>query len=283
MWQYRVRNLFSILIICLSFLTLGIFLALSNNLQQTARELSKNLVAVFFLENEVTEEAQTSIKTQLQNSPLITEVRFVSSPQALDKFQDKFPDLMDIIDNLDKNPLPPSFEVTFKDENLSPNEISLFIDEMRQVEGVSDVQFNQEWVDRMFSLSRLARAVGFFLGGILVLASFFIISNIIKLNVFSRQDEIEILRLSGASNNFIRIPFLLEGMILGVLGGALSLLLLFILIKIFPLYIGSSLGVLDELFKFRYLTLIQCLVLVLSCALIGFFGSLSSLSRFLRV
>ena len=283
MWQYRIRNFFSILIICLSFLTLGIFLALSNNLQQTARELSKNLAAVFFLENDVTEEGQTSIESRLKSSPLITEVRFVGSPDALDKFQTKFPELKDIVQNLDKNPFPPSFEVTFKEENLSPKDISLFIDEMRQVEDISDVQFNQEWVDRMYSLSRLARAVGFFLGGILVMASFFIISNIIKLNVFSRQDEIEILRLSGASNTFIRIPFLMEGMILGVLGGALSLLLLFILIKIFPLYIGSSLGVLDELIKFRYLTLPQCLVLVLSCALIGFFGSLSSLSRFLKV
>ena len=86
----------------------------------------------------------------------------------------------------------------------------------------------------MQSLSRLASAIGFFLGGILILASFFIISNVIKLNVFSRKDEIEILRMSGATNTFIRIPFLLEGVVLGFLGGLLSLLLLLVLIRIFP-------------------------------------------------
>jgi cell division transport system permease protein len=151
------------------------------------------------------------------------------------------------------------------------------------MEGINDAQFNQEWVERMHSLSRLARAVGFFLGGILVLASFFIISNIIKLNVFSRQDEIEILRLSGAPNSFIRIPFLLEGMVLGIVGGLMSLLLLFVLIALFPVYLGSSLGVLNDLINFRYLTLIQCGLLLFSCTVIGFFGSLSSLRRFLKV
>jgi cell division transport system permease protein len=270
-------------IICLSFLTLGIFLSLSNNLQHTARELSKNLAAVFFLEKNLPESERSTIKDALQNDPLITDVQFVSTTEALDKFQGKFPELEGIIQNLDKNPFPSSFEVTFREDKLTPTDISRLIERMRQTKGISDVQFNQEWAERMHSLSRLARAVGFFLGGILVLASFFIISNIIKLNVFSRQDEIEILRLSGATNTFIRIPFLLEGMVLGVLGGLSSLLLLFILIELFPLYIGSSLGVLDELIRFRYLSWTQCVLLIVSCAGIGFFGSLSSLSRFLKV
>lgn len=283
LWQYRVRNFFSIMIICLSFLTLGIFLSLSNNLQHSARELSKNLVAVFFLETDITEENRAALEVSIRKNPLVNDVLYISSPEARNNFQNKFPGLQDILNNLDKNPFPPSLEVTLKDENLSPQDISRFIEQTRQNEGINDVQFNQEWVDRMYSLSRLARAVGFFLGGILVLASFFIISNIIKLNVFSRQDEIEILRLSGASNSFIRIPFLLEGMILGILGGLLSLVLLFVLIKAFPLYLGSSLGVLDELIKFRFLSFSQCLILVASCAVIGFFGSMSSLSRFLKV
>ena len=74
----------------------------------------------------------------------------------------------------------------------------------------------------MQSLSRLARAIGFFLGGILILASFFIISNVIRLNVFARKAEIEILRLVGATNTFIRLPFLIEGVALGILGSLLS-------------------------------------------------------------
>lgn len=270
-------------IICLSFLTVGVFLSLSNNLQHTARELAKNLVAVFFLDEDLPESEVSLLRDQLAADPLVAGVRYVNSAEAMNKFQGKFPDLQDIINNLDRNPFPPSLEVTFKEGILSPEDVSQFISRTRKIQEINDAQFNQEWVERMYSLSRLARAVGFFLGGILVLASFFIISNIIKLNVLSRQDEIEILRLSGASNSFIRIPFLLEGMVLGLVGGLLSLLLLVILIGIFPVYLGSSLGVLSDLIRFRYLSLIQCGLLLVSCVVIGFFGSLSSLRRFLKV
>jgi cell division transport system permease protein len=126
-------------------------------------------------------------------------------------------------------------------------------------------------------------AVGLFLGGILVLASFFIISNVIKLNVLARKTEVEILRLVGASNTFIRVPFLLEGMAMGISGALASLALLFLLIKLFPLYLGSALGILSELINFRYLSPLQAVILVIGGTFIGLSGSLTSLSRFLKV
>jgi cell division transport system permease protein len=138
-------------------------------------------------------------------------------------------------------------------------------------------------VERIHSFSRLSKAVGFFLGGILILASFFIISNVIRLNVIARKDEIEILRLVGATNMFIRIPFLLEGISLGIIGGLTSILLLALLINSFPLYLGASLGILNDLIAFRFLTFSQSINLIISGAFIGFLGSLSSLARFLKV
>ena len=213
---------------------------------------------------------------------MVIKTQFISSNQALEKFQEKFPDLQAIIENLEINPFPPSFEITLKEESISSDITSNFINNMKNTPGVEDVQFNKDWIERMESLSKLVKTVGFFLGGILVLASFFIISNIIKLNVFARQNEIEILRLSGATNSFIRIPFLLEGIILGMIGGILSFILLLLLIEIFPLYLGSSLGVLGDIIKFRYLSFSQVIALLAAGALIGFLGSLSSLSRFLK-
>lgn len=209
-------------------------------------------------------------------------IQFINSTQALERFQEKFPELQGIIENLKINPFPPCFEIALQEKNLSSEEIDSFIQEIRKMKGVEEVQFNRDWVEKMQSLSRLVKAVGFFLGGILILASFFIISNIIKLNVIARREEIEILRLVGATDTFIRIPFLIEGIILGILGGLLSLLLLFLLIKIFPLYLGASLGVLQELINFRYLTLAQSGMLIGGGAIIGFLGSFSSLARFLK-
>ncbi len=241
------------------------------------------MLIIFFLEKDAPEEQRNSIEKRLNESSLVNNVRYISTEQALERFQQNFPELKGIIENIEINPFPASFETNLAEENLSPETIMRFIQVMRDMEGIEDVQFNRDWVERMRSLSRLAKAIGFFLGGILALASFFIISNVIRLNVFSRKDEIEILRLVGATNFFIRIPFLLEGIILGILGGLVSLALLFLLIKFFPLYLGASLGALNEIINFRYLSLSQVIILIAGGAFIGFFGSLSSLARFLKV
>lgn len=283
LWQYRVRNIFSITIICLSFLIVGVFLSLSNNLNHIAEQIANNMAAVFFLEKNITEERLKVIDDELKKSPLVLNTQFITSDQAVETFRDRFPELKGIINNMKSNPFPPSIEATFKEKSISMRKTSGLIARIGNLPGVEDVQFNQNWVERMHSFSRLSRAVGFFLGGILVLASFFIISNVIKLNVFARKDEIGILRLVGATNMFIRIPFLLEGISLGIIGGFASIILLALLINSFPLYLGASLGVLNELIAFRFLTFSQSLSLIIAGAVIGFLGSLSSLSRFLKV
>lgn len=282
LWQYRVRNLFSITIICLSFLILGVFLSLSNNLKFMADQVSQNMAVIFFLDKDVTEEQVGAVEEKLAQTSLVLQANFISAQEAVTKFNQRFPELRGVVENLKSNPFPPSFEATLKENLLSSDVTAEFIAEMVTMPGVEDVQFNRDWIDRMQSLSRLASAIGFFLGGILILASFFIISNVIKLNVFSRKDEIEILRMSGATNTFIRIPFLLEGVVLGFLGGLLSLLLLLVLIRIFPFYLGGSLGALEELINFRYLTFAQSLNIMIGGAAIGFTGSLTSLARFLK-
>ncbi|MEE9501465.1 MAG: permease-like cell division protein FtsX [Candidatus Aminicenantaceae bacterium] len=277
-----MRNFFSITIICLTFLTVGIFLALANNLEHVAEQISNNMAAVFFLDTDISEEQLNAVEEELKRSQLVLETTFVSAEQAVDKFREKFPELQGIIENIKINPFPPSIETTFKEKTITFREASGLITQIKNMPGVEDVQFNQEWVDRVNSFSRLAKAVGFFLGGILVLASFFIISNVIRLNVFARKDEIEILRLVGATNTFIRVPFLLEGITLGVIGGLVSLFLLLLLINSIPIYLGSRPGVLNELINFRYLTLSQSITIIAEGGVIGFLGSLTSLARFLK-
>ena len=261
---------------------MGVFLALANNLEHVAEQISNNMAAVFFLDTDISEEQLNAVEEELKRSQLVLETTFVSAEQAVDKFREKFPELQGIIENIKINPFPPSIETTFKEKTITFREASGLITQIKNMPGVEDVQFNQEWVDRVNSFSRLAKAVGFFLGGILVLASFFIISNVIRLNVFARKDEIEILRLVGATNTFIRVPFLLEGITLGVIGGLVSLFLLLLLINSIPICLGSRPGVLNELINFRYLTLSQSITIIAEGGVIGFLGSLTSLARFLK-
>jgi len=282
LWQYRVRNLFSATIICLSFLTLGIFLSLSNNLQNIAHEITYNMTAVIFLEKDISPQERSEIEEELKSLPTIVKQQYVSTHMALEQFREKFPELRDILESLNLNPFPESFEIVLDEKKADAETISSIIQKFETMTGVEDVQFNQEQANKMQSLSRLSQAVGFFLGGILILASFLIISNIIKLNVIARQNEIEILRLVGATNMFIRIPFFIEGIILGIFGGILSLFLLYILVNIFPLYLGTSLGALNRYINFQYLSLTQALAIIAGGAVIGLLGSSSSLSRFLK-
>ena len=241
------------------------------------------MAVVIFLERNLTPEQIKPIEDKLSQSSLILEFEYISSEQALSRFREKFPDLGEIVDDLKSSIFPSSFEATLRQDQLSSSGTENFISQMKELPGIDDIQYNRDWVERMYSFSRLAQAVGFFLGGILILASFFIISNVIKLNVFSRQNEIEILRLTGATNTFIRIPFLLEGVVLGFIGGFLSLIILLLIIRLFPFYLGSSLGVLNEIINFRYLTFPQSMAIILAGSFTGLLGSISSLARFLKI
>ncbi len=283
LWQFRTRNLFSVTIICLSFLTVGIFLSLANNLRHTARELSNNLTVAFFLDKGVPASTVKALREEAGQPSFIEEVRFVSPEEAMEKFRASFPELGDIVANLKVNPFPASIEARVRSKVSAAGAVLEFVDSMRGRPGITDVQFNQDWVEKMQGFSRLAGAVGAFLGGILLLTSFFIISNVVKLNVFARKNEIEILRLVGSTNLFIRIPFWLEGITLGLLGSLLSLGLLFVVIRLFPFYVGPSLGALQDLLSFRYPDLRQALGLLLGGAATGFVGSATSVSKFLKV
>ncbi len=283
LWQFKTRHFFSLTIICLSSLILGIFLSLSNNLTEKAGELSRNVSVVFDLSPDASPAERDRIAAGLRASPLVGAVRTVPAGEALARFLKDFPDLAEIVANLKDNPFPATVEADLRWPDVSADDVARLIAETRISPAITDAQFNRDWAERVRSLSRLARNAGFFLGGILILASLLIVSNVIKLNVLARQSEIELLRLVGATNSFIRTPFLLEGVAMGLLGGFLSLGLILAVVKLLPIYLGASMGALQELFGFRYLTLAQAVSLVLGGGLVGFIGSLSSLSRFLRV
>jgi cell division transport system permease protein len=283
LWQFRTRNIFSVTIICLSFLTVGIFVSLSNNLRATARDLANNMSVAFFLDKNMSGPAVESLRAEAARPAFVESVRLVTPEEALEKFRLSFPELADIVAGLKANPFPASLEARVTSKASASGEVIAFVETMKTRPGVADVQFNQDWVEKMEGFGRLAGAIGAFLGGILILTSFFIISNVVKLNVFARKNEIEILRFVGGTNLFIRIPFWLEGITLGLLGSLLSLGLLFVVINLFPIYLGSSLGALQELLRFRFPDTTQAVGLLIGGAATGFVGSATSVSKFLKV
>lgn len=248
-----------------------------------ADELTRNLAIVVFLEKNLTPQQRETLQEKIKQSPLVAQISYVSEEQALNRFEQKFPELRPILRELGTNPFPPSLEIVLQARYSRSPLVTSFLESLKKEKGVEDVQFNREWVERIESFDRVIKAIGLFLTSLLLLASLFIISNVIRLSVVDRQDEIILFRLVGATNNFIRFPFILEGIILGLLGSLLAIGFLWLIINLFPLYVGHSLGAFREFFQLRSLTAPQVAVFILGGGLIGLIGSLTSLARFLKI
>lgn len=282
-WRFKTRHLASLAVVILAFLSVGLFLALANNLRARAVEYGRDAAVVFYLRPDLPASESDLVAQQIRSAPLVAGARLVDAEEARRRFLARFPDLEPIVESLGRNPFPASVETTLRNPAAPSAEVQSFIAEVRRNPAVEDAVFNREGADRIRALGRLAEAVGLAFGGLLVLASVVIISGVVRLNIIARRDEVEILRLVGATNAFIRGPFLLEGAILGVLGSLAALALVALAGRFFPAAAGGALGPLGEIIGFRALTAAQSALLVAAGAAAGLFGSASSLARLLKI
>jgi cell division transport system permease protein len=201
----------------------------------------------------------------------------VTREQALQRFRAMFRDLATLPDELGENPFPASLEVSIRDGHQSPADVERLAGSIAPLPGVQEVQYDLVWIQRLATAVRIARGVGGLLGGILALAGVFTISNVIRLTVYARQDELDIMRLVGATRAYVRGPFVVEGMIQGGLGGVLAVGLLWAAHRLVArdLIAGSDLLGRAALL----LPLELCLLLVLGGMAVGLVGSMVSLGR----
>jgi cell division transport system permease protein len=282
-WRYRTRHLASLAVVILAFLCVGLFLALANNLRGRAAEYARDAAVVFYLRPGLPAAENDLVAQQVRSSPLVASARLVDAEESWTRFLARFPDLGPVVESLGRNPFPASVETALRDPAAPSAEVQSFIAEVRRNPAVEDAVFNREGADRIRALGRLAEAVGLVVGGLLILASVVIISGVVRLNVIARRDEVEILRLVGATNAYIRGPYLVEGAILGVLGSLTALALVALAGGLFPAAAGGALGPLGEIIGFRGLTAVQGGLLVASGAAAGLLGSASSLARLLKI
>lgn len=276
----RTTTMVAVATTAFTFACVGVFLLLYVNLQAMALSLEQDIQVMVYLHDDVTDQATAEIEQQLKADRAISSLAFVSKAQALVDFQTQFPAESHLLKGLGQNPLPASFVVTLAAESRSSAAMRRWADRAQLIPGVGQVQYNQEWVEALAGIVRYIEVAAIIVGVILSAASVTIIANTIRLALYSRREEIEILSLIGASTAFIRVPYLLEGAALGLLGSALSLVILKAGFELFRHQIRSAsrfLGV-DALLTF--FTLEMCLVLVLVGLFLGCAGSFLSLLRF---
>ncbi len=221
-----VRNKFmavaSVLTVTLSMFILGVFLSLVLNMNHMASYLETQVEMSVYLKEGLTTDQVMSVGKRLKALPEMTEISFVDQDQAMVIFRERLGDQAAILDSVNGNPLPASYNLSF----ATPDALRSAAMLAASFEEVDGVQYGQDIIEKLYQISKAIRFGGTLLIVFLAGAELFIISNTIRLTVFARRREIQIMKYVGATNSFIRWPFMMEGMVIGFIGSGLASLLL---------------------------------------------------------
>ena len=218
----------------------GIFLLLYLNIKNLTGTLQSDIEVIVYLDPEASEQVVSLVQKRLRTEPAAVALTFVSKEQALREFSEQFPDESLLLEGMEGNPLPASLVVNLSPRFLDTESLGAFAERVKQLPGVTHVAYSQDWVDTLALVVSYFELGAVVIGTILAVATVTIIANTIRLSLHTRKEEIEILRLIGATGAFIAIPYVIEGMILGAVGGGLSLALLKGVFEFFRLELNAS-------------------------------------------
>ena len=223
LWRGRRAAALSVLTIGAGLFVLGIFLLLNVNLQRVVGRWSESAELSVYLKDEVTQDQLKAIDEMVSQSGLSAERRYVSKPQALERFRTDFPDLAPASGTLDHNPFPASFEVRLTpDVREATGAIDGLVNALRALNGVADVRYDREWLGRLNGVVRGASLAGFAIVVVLAIAAAMTVANVVRLAAASRRAEIEIMQLVGSPIAYVRGPFVAEGILQGGLGALVA-------------------------------------------------------------
>lgn len=269
----------SISTVAVSLLVLGMFLLIFLNTNHLTKFLESQVQVSVYMEDSANTEELQSVEEQLKKLPGVVKVTAVSKEEALGRFKDRLGDQDKLLDALgEDNPFPNSFDVQVD----TADRIKEITPKISALEKVETAKFGQEVVEHLFQLTRILRFGGIALVIFLAMATLFIISNTIRLTVFARRKEVIIMKYVGATDWFIRWPFLLEGMTLGFFGAVVASILINGIYAALLENIHATLAFLPLLPASPLLTYVSVFLLLAGTG-IGALGSFISLRKFLRV
>ena len=257
-----------------SILILGIFFLMIGNLNFITNFLISQVEVKVFLEDNLSDKAVYEVKNALSSHSMVEKVHFVSKEEALEMLEKKLRGNIPI----KKNPLLDSIEVSVKDpENIS--EVALFAQELS---GVHHVKYGRLELESLIKFSRIIQVLGGVIIVALILITVLIVSNTIRLTIYARRKEIEIMQLVGATRWFVRWPFIMEGLFYGFFGSFLSSAALFIIYYVFAAFFVETIYFIEIIPGFSSFTVLLALGLIITGMIMGFFSSFLSVTRFLK-
>ena len=282
MQQSPVLSLASVGTIAVALALLAFFAIAVLNVQQLTASWGESLAIVAYLDEVPGDSIIKGWVSDIERYPEVDKVAFVSRDQAFERFRQRLGDDAGLIEGLGPDVLPASLEISLADQSRNQAAVTAVVDRLRVDHRFTDLQYGQGWLEKLEAFLLLLRVSGAALGGFLVFAALVIVANTIKLTLYARQDELDAMVMVGATSLFIKLPFLVEGALQGVLGGLTALGLSFL---VFEVALQKSLGsllLITGIDTIHFLPLLWQIMLILGGGLIGLLGSLFALRKFVR-
>jgi len=210
--------------IALSLFVVGLFGLAAHNVRSVVQDVESRVEVVAYLRDDAAPGAVQLAQEQIREFPEVRELRYVSREEALVIARRELQELTGIFGNLESNPLPASLEVSLHTGQRDAGAVRSIAERLEAYPFVEEVQYGEDWLEKVFVLRRVAAAATLTLGLGFAAVAALIIGAAIRMAIFARRDEILIMRLVGATDSFIRSPFVIEGLITGVIGAVLALL-----------------------------------------------------------
>ncbi|MBC2397516.1 permease-like cell division protein FtsX [Clostridium tetanomorphum] len=276
----RTISLASAATVAATLFILGVFLLAALDVKQVIKDVESKVEVKIFLNNDITIGDEKALKSKLSGMSEISDLRYESKKEAMEKFKEDIGENNKaLVEGLEKeNPLPNAYIVKVKD----PEMVSKVVDSVKGMKGIYEIQEGRKIVDKIITITKTIKWIGMALFAILIGVSLFLIGNTIKITVYSRRKEIGIMKYIGATDWFIRWPFIIEGMIIGLVGSIVGCILLYYGYSIVYTKASATLFLVKFIHPSYVLTTISWQFLLMGM-LIGSIGSILSIRKFLAV
>lgn len=269
--------------VMVALVILAFFAMVILNIEQLTRNWSREVQVSAYLEQPLNATAVRQKSSRIELFPEVEKVIYISPQEAYERFRVRLGDDADILRGMKSDFLPASFAISLKEKFRNRSGVEKVVERLQQDKQFNDLRYGQEWLEKFEAFLALMHAAGLILGGFLLFAALFIVSNTIRLTLFARREELEVMALVGGTPGFIKTPFLLEGALQGAAGGVLAVLISYSFFQVFlrenlaHLLIASGVG------RIEFLPPLWQLALVVTGACLGLIGSFLSLRKLVRI
>ena len=278
--DHRFLSVTTIVTIAVSVFIVGAFALFLMNTNDIVNVWKKGIRVMVYLKPDISEKKIGELERRIQGMNGVRNVRFISKNEALQRLKNQMKRQPSLLENLKKNPLPDAFEIRLAESFQNRDSVEMLAERMNSLAQVADVEYGQVWLGRFTSFINLFRLTGYAMGGLFFLAAVFFVANTIRLVLYSRREEVEIMRLVGATDRFIKAPFYIEGLIQGMLGGLIGLTVLFVVFVLISFNVEK--GLTSGLFAVRFLSPGALCGILICSMFVGWLGCYLSLKQFLK-